>query len=436
MPLFTCNFLTTFDYEIMVLMSEPDSEIRFTYNLLALDSKEEEFLGEFYVRREVTEIRELITALKITDKPTRILFAGHRGSGKTSELRYLKSKLEQENFLIVFVTTIKDLNLTDVHYTEILLTVIDHLLDLLYLEKVKLDKPIVSKVEELLVQLDGTLTIEEIDHDSRGYGFTAFFKLIGSHIRKDFDTRKTLRSNVKTIISDILELTNTLIQTAEEQTNKHLLIIIDDLEKITSRQQINDIFEGFSLIINNLDCHFLLTLPVSVIHSNDSREKRIEYCRTVMLPLYSVKTIGKQENELEIKEIASVAKKRIVGNCIPDEIIKNAALYSGGLVNDFLLLLANSCLKAITNNKTKVSQDMLDESFAEISNEYKISVEDKHIDLLKEINVSKTLNLNDDAKQLLFSLAVLEYIERDSRKVWYDVHPAVVKAFESNWKND
>lgn len=60
-------------------MSTIDSDIKTTYNLLALDSKEAHFLGKYYVRRKVTEIKELITALKITNKSTRILFAGHGG---------------------------------------------------------------------------------------------------------------------------------------------------------------------------------------------------------------------------------------------------------------------------------------------------------------------------------------------------------------------
>lgn len=414
-------------------MSHPVENLKTTYNLLALDSKTADFLGKFYVRREATEMRELLTSIQIKHQPTRILFAGHRGSGKTSELRYLKSMLEQEPTLVIFVSTIEDLNLANVHYTEILLAVVDNVIDLLYDIGVTLDGTLIKRAEKLLAQLAGDLVVESTSSSSHGYGLSAFFKVIGANIRRDFDTREVLRNNVTTIISDILEVTNELISSAQEQTNKQILIIVDDLEKVTSRKQITEIFEGFSLVINKLDCHFVLTLPTSVIHSTETRQIRIDYCKTVMLPLFAIKKPDGTDNETEIQEMEIIANKRIIGNSIPPDVLRQAALYSGGLIQDFLRLLEGACLKAITNGKYKLSHDLLDESFAELSNEYKVSIEARQIPLLKKIHETKSADMDDDVKQLLFSLALLEYIDRDSRGVWYDLHPAVVKAFEPIW---
>ena len=414
-------------------MSEHIENLKTTYNLLALDSKAQNFLEKFYVRRESTEMRELLTSLQIKNQPTRILFAGHRGSGKTSELRYLKSMLEKEPILVIFVSTIEDLNLANVHYTEILLAVIDNILKLLYSIDVKLEPDLMDKVEKLLAQLAGDLTVEEVKTSSSGYGFSGFFQIIGAHIRRDFDTRETLRNNITTIIAEILSVTNELIQTAQTQTNKQILIIVDDLEKVTNRTQITEIFEGFSLVINKLNCHFVLTLPTSVIYSPETRQVRIDYCKTVMLPLFAVKNQNGNDNEKEISEMEVVAQKRIIGGSIPKTILQKSALFSGGLINDFLRIMESSCLKAITNGKYKISEDILNESFAELSNEYKIGIEDRYIPILKKIYETKSVEMNDDVKQLLFSLAVLEYIDRETRDVWYDVHPAVVKAFESSW---
>ncbi len=154
-----------------------------------------------------------------------------------------------------------------------------------------------------------------------------------------------------------------------------------------------------------------------------------------MLPLFEVKTQNGNANDKAIKEMTCIAEKRIVGNCIPSEIISKAAVYSGGLMHDFLRLLGDSCLKAMINGKYKISLDLLEESFTELSNDYRASVESGKLSILKKIVVGKTVDMDEDVKKLLFSLVILQYIN-DKREIWYDVHPAVIKAFKSELGND
>ncbi|BDA66108.1 hypothetical protein RIVM261_086630 [Rivularia sp. IAM M-261] len=52
-----------------------------------------EDLRDFYVQRANSPVDSLITSLEMEDDPAKFLLAGHRGGGKTTELRWLQQQL-------------------------------------------------------------------------------------------------------------------------------------------------------------------------------------------------------------------------------------------------------------------------------------------------------------------------------------------------------
>ncbi len=51
-----------------------------------------EALRDFYVRREDSPVDGLVNLLAMDDTPAKFLLAGHRGGGKTTELRRLEQQ--------------------------------------------------------------------------------------------------------------------------------------------------------------------------------------------------------------------------------------------------------------------------------------------------------------------------------------------------------
>jgi energy-coupling factor transporter ATP-binding protein EcfA2 len=91
-----------------------------------------------------------------TSSISKVLFSGHRGSGKTTELHNLKNILEKQGFLVVFVAATKDMNIYDLYYTDVLLTLIKNTVEFVS-SKVRLNKKQSKKLEELLKDLQATL---------------------------------------------------------------------------------------------------------------------------------------------------------------------------------------------------------------------------------------------------------------------------------------
>ncbi len=81
----------------------------------------DEKLKEYCVERE-SPIDNIIRAIRSTPKPSKILFTGTRGNGKTTELNRLIEELENEFFVVSF--SIDDrLDMMDVKYADVLLAI-------------------------------------------------------------------------------------------------------------------------------------------------------------------------------------------------------------------------------------------------------------------------------------------------------------------------
>ena len=81
----------------------------------------DEDLRDLFVERPDSPIDELAMLLEGTDRPQKILFTGHRGSGKSTELARLSQRLRDE-FFIVRYSVKSVLNLFDLTHVDVVLS--------------------------------------------------------------------------------------------------------------------------------------------------------------------------------------------------------------------------------------------------------------------------------------------------------------------------
>lgn len=77
-------------------------------------------LNAYYVARPHAPLEPMKTYLRVNTQPVKVLFSGHRGSGKSTELTRLAKDLENEFFVVRFSARV--LNLADLNYVDIILT--------------------------------------------------------------------------------------------------------------------------------------------------------------------------------------------------------------------------------------------------------------------------------------------------------------------------
>ncbi len=81
-----------------------------------------EDLRDFYVQRANSPVDSLITSLAMEDDPAKFLLAGHRGGGKTTELRWLQQQLNQD-YIVIWVDTETALDRYNIGYAEVVVLI-------------------------------------------------------------------------------------------------------------------------------------------------------------------------------------------------------------------------------------------------------------------------------------------------------------------------
>ncbi len=104
--------------------------------------------------RNTETIQNITTKLKFL-KPTEfcsILFTGHRGCGKSTELRRIQKRLESE-YYIVYLEADVELDINDAVYTDIYLLIIKKVADELYKLGTKFDAELLNSFESWFTEI-------------------------------------------------------------------------------------------------------------------------------------------------------------------------------------------------------------------------------------------------------------------------------------------
>lgn len=105
--------------------------------------------GEFNFKRLLTTLGVDVNSgeLRAPREKSYNLFCGHRGCGKSTELRRLSNYLNRDNlFFVIFLDSVLDLDTNNLHYPDVLLALADRLLVKLRDEKVKVEEVLLENL--------------------------------------------------------------------------------------------------------------------------------------------------------------------------------------------------------------------------------------------------------------------------------------------------
>ena len=116
-------------------------------NLEPIHSLEIEELKDYYVEREHSPIKRVAKMLSVA-YPQKFLLTGHRGNGKSTELAKLEAHLQDEFFIVRY--PLRDvLNLFDLQYIDVLLSMAVQLAERVKTEDLSLSKETLDQLETL-----------------------------------------------------------------------------------------------------------------------------------------------------------------------------------------------------------------------------------------------------------------------------------------------
>ena len=378
-------------------------------------------------------------AIRRSEDPLHLLFTGHRGAGKSTELLRLREKLanpssgEERFFVVYFEADNEDIDVNDVDYPDILLAIIRQVVKALR-EREKIDlrsARLVGFFDDMKNLLGSEVNFEKLDFDLKIAKFTAAIK---SSPNARTEIRKALEPNVSSLIHAANDLLDEAVTRLKDMGYRDLVFIVDNLDRIVLRDipgsEYNiqeQLFINRGSQLAELRCHVVYTVPISLIFSPKAPALKNIFSTPFVLPMVKVLTRDHQDNPPGMTVMADIVRARLAAANITEAIafdtpdtLDYLCRMSGGHTRNLLILLRSACdyLAALP-----VTQEVAEEAVQGMRTDFERALNrPEFFDTLRKIDETQKLPGTVEEQVLLYNSSVLEYINGET---CYAVNPIV-----------
>ncbi|MFZ1641555.1 MAG: P-loop NTPase fold protein [Candidatus Contendobacter sp.] len=362
-----------------------------------------------------------------------VLFCGHRGCGKSTELRRIRDRLnDPQRFCVIFVDAVRHLDTNNLQYADMLFALAHVLFECLEKEGISIDPvfltPLAKWFEEKIISKAETkdFTSEIKAGVEAGAGLPFLGKLFASFtnaFKVNSNYKEELRQILKNNFTDFAAAFNRLIAEAEARLKaankgRKLLFIVDGTDRLSKddseRFFITDVHQ--LQLITGL---FVYCAPIHMIYEGN----QINQIFTSIVKLPMIKLCEQDGARLNAGYDAMLEMLyRRAAESLFDSVdtAKYLIEYSGGHPRDLLRLLSYAFGFA---QGEKFDRASAEKAVKQLAMDYRRILDTKDYPLLCEIDRSppgQVSHNSDQAQSLLYNLALLEYND-----YWWKSHPVV-----------
>jgi len=342
----------------------------------------------------------------------KIIFSGHRGSGKSAELRRINTELNTpDRYLTVFIDLEEEVEVGSFQYADFFSLLIHKLIEELDKRQIKggsvrlqelAEKLLGGKTEKSVVSSNKLGTNAEVGGEAGfklfGFGGKASFKEVFSGENETSTTiRREIKQNTLQLIYNLnAELVDVRMAIEKEGHGLDILFIIDGSEKIQS-----DVYEELFIkngnIISELSVNMLAAVPISAYY-------QIEKAPYKFNNRYTVPMIRLEENSRAVELMMAIIEKRIDVSIFIDKDALNTCIeYSGGCIRQLFQVVHTSLKKSLGK---KIGEQHVRTAIKELGKFLWEYLDNEHLKVLKEGNYRPA---EKKVGELLYMLILLKY---------------------------
>jgi energy-coupling factor transporter ATP-binding protein EcfA2 len=362
--------------------------------------------------------------VNLTDDYIKIMFAGHVGCGKSTELYRLNNKINhKEGYFSIFLDFQQQ---TDINYFE----AEDFYVMLIsaFMQRLAEETNIEWNThtwdlnglandwigdKEIKKELENSFGFEANAEVTAGFSFWQWlsiksgFKALFSSKSK---TVEAIRRRIKTNPNELISRFNTVIRRVRQQIisegiAKDIIFVVDGSEKLKLNKY--DVYEQLfirnALHIQSINANMIFGAPIDTLY-DITHVGGLSFYKPFILPMIRI-------DHTSIPVFRQIITNRISESDIVDTgVIDYCAEKSGGNPRQFIRIL-NTAIRSAAGKK--VTKTIAEKAVIELGNLLLRSLTSKHKEILK----SRTYdNADKDTLDLLFSLCILEYNGNDNRR--------------------
>lgn len=397
-------------------------------------------LQDFYVRREDSPVDSLVNLLAMEEHAAKFLLAGHRGGGKTTELRRLEQACIAD-YTVVWVDTDTALDKFNIGYAEVVVLIGMSIVQKLEAIGWKLPR----QLEQDLLSSLARVTYQDKVTGEGKLELPKLFTELGMLLRVGFQQETTKTREVRPALSEIIERVNTIITAAEKDRPK-LFVVVDGLD----RKDFEIALAMFSSsLLTALNCHIVYAIPISLRYSPAFRQPMEGFgrcldlanipvfkCDEQMRPTTEPDRVGRHILTTVIDKRLKTLEETYHALFTP-EALDLLCEKSGGVMRDLVRLAKTACEVALRKKSDQVDLVIAEDAVREVRRTY--SIDDYHFPELEVVHSmgSLTTRIYDSPREgkvvicdkLLHLKLVLGY-EDPKKGRWFDINPIVIEDLE------
>ena len=384
-----------------------------------------------YRDRGSTEMRRLAVRLEASlDNPdTKMIFSGHVGTGKSTELFHLKRQLEARNRATIIYFSAKDhVDLVGLN-TVGLLEAIARAVSTFRIERGD-EQVDPSALDEAIIRAREKIRRVRISEQSvtgsAGLEASAGILSAGAGLSTQRSSRQEYVYEDHAALTSMVEIVNQQLDglRALRKDSPPVLLLCDDLEKL-DLETAREVFKR-SLALAGIRACAVFTVPIALLYSRErGLLDKLDDSETV-LPIIKVRDRQGQPIAENIALLREMVLPRLpeLDEVMSDAAFTELVLSSGGVLRDLVRMLREACLHVMTHAPPqRIDVGDLAPVFAVVRNSFLRQVHRDLYPRLREVQGAGSARgggMDAALAQLLNLTAVLEHTNDET---WYRVHP-------------
>ena len=370
--------------------------------------------------------RELLREYRQTPK---YFFSGHRGCGKSTELRRLAVNPNiLTRYWPIHFSIRDEADINNLDFRDVLLAIGGRLYRDYRKAGRKLPEQLVKELDAWRGQVQTevkTIIAGQVSESEIEAGLDAFFANASLKVKLEPVTRTELRQVFERNLSGLIDVINKIALAILAREKRPPLVLIDDLDK-------PDLDRGREIFYSHRETMLQPNVPIVYTVSSPlfySPEFQAIRDRAVFLPnvkLHEQGQPGSRDPE-GYRTMRMFVHKRLHPDLIADDALEAAVHISGGLFREMARVMRIAIDRASAAGRGQVGLEDAQKAEQEIRGEYRRFLTREQRAVLRDVCNYNRYDEPDKIAPLLQMLAVLEYANGEP---WCDVHPALHKLLE------
>ncbi|MCC3470592.1 MAG: AAA family ATPase [Microcoleus sp. PH2017_29_MFU_D_A] len=371
---------------------------------------------------------------------TTILFTGHRGCGKSTELKRIQKEWEKD-YRVIYLEVNEETDINDVGYTDFYLIAIKRVEFEMRRLGLKLDSRLMENFEawfkdvteetersvESSVSLEGEVTLGPEAPFLAKLLVKLLAQIKGSDRQKK-TIRQTLEKDISRLKADINLLLNDAVKKLRKKfpNYKGFLIIFDNLDRVPPNVA-NHLFFDYAAQLQELNCTMIYTVPLGALYSSQNAVKNFD-CPHI-IPMVNIYEFNRDicdlnYNEVNLNAMASLIERRVEVDILFEsrEQLLEVAKASGGHVRQLIQIMRTASITARGRGQDKIMAEDVTYAIKQEQFNFERLIPQNHYPLLAQVCLTKNINKDEISELMLFNLSVLEY---NGKNRWNYPNPVV-----------